>query len=358
MRHTRAGMAAALAVVCMIAVPALGNAGYDTLAPWSVINGPAPGASTHHYSIAIEGNSSYHCLGLGSNARITKIADLTASPQTATELLSQSVWAAASGKSSITSFYGFGISGDYVQFSEASADSVWRVDKNTGAISAYVTAANIMAYTGATKASCLSANTVAPSGEHVFYEGESDSILITTGAGMVTTLVSEAQLTALHATGSNSCNGGLGYDDAGNLYWGDSSSDGIYMRAADGTLSQVLTQANIIGVTGETSASFGDIMGGGDTLGAGDGLVYFYERTSDGIMRFDPDDPVNTLETYIYEARLVSGQAGSDNVYELDWYDDELAFNTDGGNLGLYVVPEPASLVLLALGGLAVLRRR
>ena len=347
MRYAKVVMAA-LAIAC-IATPAMGE-GYVELVPWSKINEPPPGTNTQHYGHVIDGNTTYH--QLGTVGRITKIADVTASPQVATELMSQAAWFAASGVTSMNAMYGFDMSGDYLQFTESSSDAVWRVHKTTGAITEYVSKAQVMAHTGETGVGMLTPKCVAPTGEQVFYEGSHDSILITTGLGTLATLVTEAELVALHTTGSNSCNGGFGYDDSGDLYWGDSSSDSMYMKAAsDGTLSKVLDVSEIIAVSGGTAAGFGDIGAGGD------GLMYFYETSADNIMRFDPSDPVNTLETYISEAELLAGPAGSDVVYELGWYGDELTFNLYSTH-GLYVVPEPASLALLGLGGLALLRRR
>ncbi|UCG17075.1 MAG: hypothetical protein JSV19_03395 [Phycisphaerales bacterium] len=323
---------AALAVMGLTAVPAMG-VGYKEVVTWDTLN--AGGASTSHFGVVVEGQTSYH--NLTFPGRITKVENLDG-VQTATEWLSTMDWFIANGgaTSNMSSWYGFGISGDYVQWADSGTDSIWRLDKNAaGSIAEYVSAADIIAHTGEDSSQVLSPQTVAPNGEHTFYEGRSDSILMTTGPGAVITLVSEAELVA--ETGSNSANGGLTYDLAGNLYWGDSTSDSMYMKAAsDGSLSKVLDKTEIIAVSGETAAGFGDIFG------APNGMVYFYESTGDNIMRFDPADPPGTLEIYVSEAELLAGPAGSDAVVCMTWYGN-IAWHRFN-EYGLYVAQEPPGL--------------
>ncbi|HUU83897.1 MAG TPA: PEP-CTERM sorting domain-containing protein [Phycisphaerae bacterium] len=329
------------------AVPAWGAA-YDELVPWSTINGA--GASTSHFAMAIEGQTSYH--NLTFPGRITRVDNLNGT-QTMTELISSAQWTIANGgaTSNMSGYYGFGVSGDYLQFAESGTDAVWRVDKNTpGTITEYVSKAQIGVYNGLGTAQLLSPAVVAPNGEMTFYEGSSDSILQTAGAGNLITVVSAADLTTY--TGNTSVSGGLGYDADGTLYWGNSTNDDFWKRTSDGTISQVLTTAEVIAVTGAAT------VGPRDIFPAPDGWIYMGELTSGHILRFKSYDPAGTLQIYRTKNQLLNGPAGSSSMVCLDWYEDAgLAFHRFN-DYGLYVIPEPASLSLLGLGALVLLRRR
>lgn len=340
-------LAAIMAAGLVGASPALGAA-YVELVPWSTIqNGES---SSFHYGAVVEGQTSFHQLSLNNSPAITRVDNLNGS-QSATTLVTPAQWGAATGgNTSLTSFYGFSISGDYLQFADVSSDEVWRVHKSTGAITQYASQANIKAETGETSVQVLSPFDTNPlNGEMAFYDGASDSILITSGANTVNTLVSSSQLISLTTTATVS--GGMGYDAAGTLYWANRDVDSIYKRADDGTLGTVLTQSEIVAVTGEASADFGDI------LPAADGLVYFYETRSDSILSFDPSNPAGSLSFFITEQELIDGPMGSDNVVSLAWYDGNLGWHTFGAS-SFFVVPEPTSLALLAIASLFVHRRR
>lgn len=333
--------------VALLALPALGTT-YQELLPWSVVKGPA--ASTSHFAAVVEGQTSYH--QLRTETAITRVEALNGAPATSV-LLNQAGWFAASGETNMSTWYGFSVAGDYLQFAETTTDAVWRVHKSTGTIFAYVSKADILALTGLTSVQLLSPADTGPTGEMAFYEGASDAILVTAGQNAVQVLVSRDSLIA--ATGNSDVSGGMSYDSAGNLYWGSNTSDDMWRRNADGTISQVLTTAQILAVTGAASVGWKDI------LAAPDGLVYFGENTSKSVLRFDPADPANTLEVFLSEADLLAGPMASSNMISLTWYDagargGGLAFHTFN-QTGLYWVPEPAGFVLLAVAGLLSRRR-
>jgi sugar lactone lactonase YvrE len=251
----------------------------------------------------------------------------------------------------MTTFYGFGRYGSYLQFADSSSDGIWRVDTSTGALTSYVSASDIATYTGEISSQLLTPSTIDLAGEHVFYEGRSDSILRTTGAGTLETLVSSADLTL--AFGNNNVSGGMSFDAAGNLYWGNTTSDEIHRRTAAGVLEVVLSEEVLEDFTGATSSSFNDVFV------APDGMIYFWEGGSDSILRFAPSDPAGTLAYRLTEDELVDGPAGSDSVSTLGWYNGELTWTKITGGSGLYTTPEPSTVLLLAGGLLAIsLRRR
>ncbi|UCG34449.1 MAG: PEP-CTERM sorting domain-containing protein [Phycisphaerales bacterium] len=338
------------------AVPAMAVDAYVELVPWSVINN---GASTSHFAQVVEGQASYHNLNLGGGGGIVRVDNLDG-VQTMTELVTPLQWSTANlgVTANMSAYYGFSISGDYLQFAETGTDAIWRVNKSTGAITEYVSKATIDTYIGGTGPSLLSPFDTHPiSGEMVFYEGDIDSLLITTGVDGLADFITAAQLTA--AVGNASVSGGIGFASDGTLYWGSSTSDDMWKLPFGGNpdtdITQVLSTADITAVTGGTA------YGPKDIFCAPDGWVYMGDSSSGSILRFDPADPPNTLETFLTSQQLADGPAATSNVITFGWYDagggGALTFNRFN-DYGLYWVPEPASALLLSLGGLALLRRR
>jgi len=334
-----------MALVAIWAVPALG-VGYSEMISWTTLNSPPPTNSIQNYGFTMDGTTAYEQLATGLGSRIVKVTGVGGT-QVATELMSNIAWSLASGSTTLASFYGFGQSGAYLQFTDTGTDAVWRVNKSTGAVSSYVSKANIMALTGKTTVACLTPTTVAPDGEQTFYDSTSGTIIKTAGL-----LVTPTTLITSAAMGANTPNGGLGYDAGGNLYFGSNTSDTVY-KYSGGVLSTALTTAQITAVTGATTAGFGAFGERTDAYGN----VYFFESVSKNIMRFHPQNPAGTLQIKIGSADLLAGPAASTSVYELDIYNSGLTWNINGLK-GVYTIPEPASLALLGLGGLAMLRRR
>ncbi len=350
MKNTMLTMMATLAV----AVTAQA-AGYEQVLTLDQVQGT--GGSKINYGTLIEGGTAYNFMNIGGHAknpddagRITVTTGVgTANPVT-TELVSSTAWQIASGGSNMTGFYGYGISGDYLQFAETSSDTVWRVHKTTGAISKLASKSDIDTFIGGTGPSILSPQT-AHNGNHYFYEGDTDSVLVVNGSGMISTYISDLQL--ISVAGTDNLNGGITF--VGNdLVWGSSFSDAMYLwddSANSG--SELLSTAEITAVTGMSAVSFGDIFY------APDGNVYFYDNTADGILSFDPANASGTLAFVLTEDELVAGPGGSNSVGQFTWYDGNIAWTQLSPVLpgGLYTVPEPMTILLLGFGGLGVMKR-
>lgn len=338
-------VAVALSVVALAVSPAW--AAYVEIATWATILGPA--GPTQHYGAFVDGNSSYHFLSLNNAPRITRVDNLSG-VQTMSVVMSTAQWNAAGGGNSPTPFYGFSHSGTYLQCSDSQSDAVWRIDKATGAVTQYVSKAAIQAFTGQSNVSLTTPGDTAPDGEYVVYDSTSQSV-IKTVAGAPTTYLSSAQLISI--AGTVDVGGGLTFDLNGALYWQNNTSKGIYRRTAGGNLSQVLTQAEIIAVAGDPNG----VTLNKDIYYAPDGMIYFQENKSGNVLRFNPANPAASLSIYITKADLLAGPAASANVYQLSWYNGNLAWNVVGAK-GLYgYVPEPTALALLAVGALCLRRR-
>lgn len=332
--------AASLVVVCLTAQvsPA---ASYDEVFSFAQVAGST--GSTFNFGAAVDGSAVY--FSVNSPAGITKVDGSGTSV-----VLTPTDWAAASGGATgLTTWYAFENMGDYLVFGESSADQVWKVEKATGAISAVATTTDIQAVTGLTKTSLLASKGTLGD-DYYCYEGESDSILkVNVPTGAVSMVATKAQLDTF--IDSTKVSGGLAFDAAGAVYFGETTADGIFKwDGASG--STVLSVSEITAVSGGADASFGDILYGED------GLMYFSETKSASILSFDPANPAATLGTVLSKDDLLAGPMAGSNISGLAWYDGRLAF-TGMGKYGFYSVPEPATFgLLLGMLGLALLRRR
>jgi hypothetical protein len=341
-----------IAVLAVLAVAAVASAAtYTELVTWSQLSGPA--GPNQHYSAVIDGNTSYHFVAGNNAPRVTRVNNLNG-VQTTDVLITSGDWSTISGgENNATPFYGFSISGNYLQFGDSVADSVYRIDRTTtGTGSVYVSRAQIESFCGIPSGSRAALGTpgdTGPGGEYYFWEGYSKQILKTNGAGGLATYVSNADLLTY---GGASVNGALTFDSAGAMYWMSGGDKAIYKRALDGTYNVVLTQSQILAVTGGTGVSYRDMLAGPD------GYVYFWDNTSANILRFPVANPA-ALSIFFSKADLLAGPAGSaatTAMYSFTWYQGKLAFHLNGTR-GLFVTPEPGALALLGLGLLALRRR-
>ncbi len=280
-------------------------------------------------------------------SQITKVEDIGGTPVT-TVLVSNDQWKAFNGLGAWDTILGgnrMAILGDYLQFADTSVDAIFRVHKTTGVISVFVSNADIRAITGLPKARLIDACDFSPCGDMAFYDEDSDNIFVVDVVGYLRVLVSKADFEAFYGcTAINFVAGGMAYDMDGNLYWtltntGTTCGGGaIYKRATDGTISRLLTEADIQAVTTPGwSVAFNDIFA------APDGLVYFYDRTDpvDSILYFDPADPVGTLTVFLTEAQIKAGPAGPGevNVSALNALGSRLTWHHIDRWYDLYAIP-------------------
>jgi hypothetical protein len=320
------------------------------LVPWDTIDGGVGSFKIQGH--VFEGQHVWVSLSGIDKSQFVKIENVNGA-QTRVPLVTAAQWLAASGKSGMNGSYGMGIVGSDVQMAETNSRQIWRIDKNTGLMTVYVDNATITAAAGQppsfTSASAVHPNTA----EHAFYETRSDNIFITTGSNAITALVTAQALS--NAFGNSKVSGGMTFDPAGNLYWGNYLIDCLCMRTSNGTVTTALTTSEIEAVTGTNLASFGSIKY------FPDGHIYFVERRSGSILRFRPAIPADSLEIYVTREQLTNGPGATANLGALGWYNNRLTYNNENNESdsdGIYIViPEPASMLTLLIAGL-IFRRK
>lgn len=325
---------------------------YTKVLDWTTIQNGQP--STSNFNDVVDGQTGYFNLSISGGA-ITRVDNIGGIP-TATTLVTPAQWFSSSNTSNLTAFYGFGISGDYLQFAETSSSAIWRVNKTTGEITPYASKSAIGTYTGLNTAGLGASQGVDPvTGEQYFFDNKSKSILRTIGSNQVTTVITNSQLASLLGVPATSVSlsGGFDFDDNGILYFGGNNALFTW-NTTTGSGSTLFSTSDITALTNAytgTSATFGDVFH------APDGNIYFTAGTGSkkSILSFDPRDTNPTLSSVLNPTDLAAGIAGSNNVYSLTWYDGRLAFNVNGAS-GLYAtVPEPGTILLLCLAGMSFL---
>lgn len=136
------------------------------------------------------------------------------------------------------------------------------------------------------------------------------SIMRVTPAGEISQWVTNAQILAhTGETGSDCDDTGLTVDIAGNVYFSEDTSDSVIRVAPDGTLSTVLTEAAVTGLTGNGTADFDNGM----TLGP-DGSLYVAEEDTDSVLKLTNPTGFGILSIVIDEDQIddVTGNSGAD----------------------------------------------
>ena len=257
------------------------------------------------------------------------MTDIGGSPATSS-LSTLATWSADVGapdSDRIFTGYGSAVVGNLLQIvnsNNGAGEGVLRVNTTTGVVSTYLSEADITAVTGQANPDIQNWSGVSPTGEAVFYEGADDIVMQTTGAGSVVTLITTAELIA--AQGDSAISSGFTYDGSDNLYWGNNTSDAIYQRASNGTISEIISQADLDAVVGAGSNSFS-----GDMFFAPDGLIYFRfgavppPGRSCRSIRWPPTPSLDLDDPDRAELR---GGPAADFRGPMSWYDGNLTFTT------------------------------
>lgn len=193
-----------------------------------------------------------------------------------------------------------------------------------------------------------------------------------------------AATTAVGSLGVSAFEGGLTFDAQGTAYASNSGSSGSALLY---TMDMSTGAASIIGTLAVAGPGGTSIAAGYDINGLGtrsDGMLVGIDRVSNSLLLIDPGTALTTVLAplgptaggigglvvngsigYFVTAGVNADTPGTNELYSFDpftgahaavgMFDNNLIVN---GFSGLAYIPEPASMALLALGALVMLRRR
>lgn len=189
-----------------------------------------------------------------------------------------------------------------VYFSEPASDSIIKATP-AGALSTFVTKAQIIAVTGEPGANLNNGMVIGPDGDLYFNDGRSNSILkATIPGGVVSLVVSEAQIQAVTGDVDVDLEGGIAFDCAGNLYITEAEDDSILVLTPKGGLSIFVSEQEISAAT--------DFNGAGLDVGMtffGDSLYVLDDGECSCVLKITLDGEISVL---VSEAQIT---AATDN---------------------------------------------
>jgi len=303
------------------------------------------------FGFVIEDDTAYVQLNLPLGlTQITRVDNISGG-QFTSRMLHPTNWLALSGEDNMSTWFGFDSYSNYLQFADTYSDSIWRLDKDTLVLSCYVDKRAVTNTLDVTNGfGFLSTYVTRPdNGEVLFYNTVGRNIMTTDGSNTIRTYISNAALS--NTFGATRCVGGMAYDPAGTLYWGQREQNGsytaIHKRDTNGVMSVLLSEAQMNAVHGPTYTAIGDIFY------APDGQLYIFKyRTYHGcIVTCDPaaTNVAATLRVFMSENDLTNSAAQSWNVAQMGWYKGGLCwhhfFMNEPRRTGIFaVVPtnEPA----------------
>jgi hypothetical protein len=244
--------------------------------------------------------------------------------------------------------------GTQLQFVEATTATrgIFRVNKSNGVVTSVLP--SLASFNALVGTGGVVTSTAASNGDAIMFGSGDSSISRVTGTG---TTVFDLQLLAAN-TGGGLTVQGITAAPNDDLYFGNNNTiagaRGLWRIQNAGTTPTYTRVLNL-----DSSSGTPDNFANGGLFYAPDGDIYFRTQSGD-IRKFDLD--TSTVST-VYSAATLTAVLGNNQVSNFTWLDGNIAwFNnstlSSGAFQGLYTVPEPAMLGLLAGFGALLLKRR